>query len=121
MTRLMAGSVAVRHTSKRSAQSPAVQRASATPTGSKACCAPAWAGAIAPAASSTARTGRRISLPPRLRPRPRDLDVQLVPPRLYLERDPRRLIPGVLAVHGRHLPRGQLAVAQRDRHDGDPV
>src|SRR5581483_1048091 len=82
----IAGTVAVRHVSNRSAQNPAVHRASASPTGPTAACGdcPA-AGGAQQAARSTANTGRGTSalLLPGLRPR--HGDVELVPPVLHLE------------------------------------
>src|SRR6516162_5176436 len=88
MTRPIAGTVAVRQVSKRSAQNPVVQRASEIPTGPTTACGetcPA-AGATDVRATSAARTGRVMSLP-RLRLRPRHGDVELVAPLLDLERE----------------------------------
>src|SRR5262249_36538515 len=121
-----AGTVAARHVSNRSAHSPPVQRTSAMPTGPMSACgetAGGWPAAVAsdPKAAATARTGRRMSLFLRLRLRPRHGDGQFVPTRLHLEGDAGGVKPGVLAVHGRPLPFGKLAVAEGDRHDDDAV
>src|SRR5262245_61025192 len=122
----MDGTVAVRHVAKRSAQNPAVHFASDIPTGWNLACGEAgvgspMAGLMAPRSGRTARTDRRISIRPGPRLRSGDGDVQFIGPRLHLEREPGRLVPGELSVHGGLFTLRQFAVAERDRHDGDAV
>src|SRR5262245_21786703 len=87
------------------------------PTGQTTACGDT----CSPRTAARATVANASSPPPVLRPRPRHREVHLVAARLDLERQAGRLVPRVLPPDRRRLALGDLAVAQRDRHDEDAV